>query len=80
MREDGTRGTGKKVDKMNLRLSPSEASRLTPDQKVAHGLAALRQIGDDAKNLPGSALADEIDRRTGVGFEAAVLVVLSSGH
>jgi hypothetical protein len=81
MREDGYDGeTGKKVDGMKVRLSPNEASLLTPDQKVARAIAALKEIGEEANQLPGSALADEIDRRTGVGFEAAAIVVLSSGH
>lgn len=53
---------------------------LTPDEKVDLAARALREIGDRAATMEGSALADEIDNLTNVGFEAAVLVVLSAGY
>lgn len=62
--------------------SAAEVALMSVDEKVRRASTALAEIegeGGDAR-LNASALADEIDRRSGVGFEAATLVVLSAGR
>ena len=63
-------------------LSAEKAALLSTDQRIelaGRALATLDQKGEVA-GLNASALADRIDRLTGVGFEAATLVVLASGY
>lgn len=61
-------------------LSAEQAALLSTDERVRLAGQALANLGTQAKSLNASALADRIDKLTGVGFEAATLVVLASGY
>jgi hypothetical protein len=76
----GRSGPAKDSTPPKLPLSAERAAMLTTDERVRLAGQALANLGTHAKSLDASALADRIDKLTGVGFEAATLVVLASGY
>jgi hypothetical protein len=68
-------------DEMSV-ATPEELALMSVEERVQRAGETLSQVEREGlgDKLNASALADEIDRRSGVGFEAATLVVLASGR
>lgn len=58
-------------------LTPAAAALLSSTERIALAAKALADIGANAGNMEPDILAEEIDRRTGVGFEASAVVTFS---
>jgi hypothetical protein len=62
-------------------LPPQQAILLSTSQKLTLAGRAVEEIGvGTAREMEAGMLADEINRRSGVGFEAAIIVALSIGR
>ena len=51
---------------------------MTAEQRVSQALSALSSFSEADKQLPDSLLAEKLDQQTGCGWEAAILVAISS--
>lgn len=62
-------------------LRPQDAINLSTSQKLVVAGQAVKEIGlETAKEMDAGLLADAINRRSGVGFETAIIVALSIGR
>jgi len=80
-RQPNVSATPSPQDQQVAHLSPQEIISLPTSAKLARAGQAVQEMGlATAQSMDAGLLADEIDRRSGVGFEIAIMVALEVGH